>query len=431
MKFITGVKKDLLLTRMLKDDPRMRKLPMGFLLYLRSALKHEKFVEHDGVVVLNSQMPPYGSPAFDNFMKVGEMAIDGRAAPASCHIVVTNRCDFDCWHCSNYHRKDPERDLPKDLLLDTIHKMQEMGNGLIGITGGEPMLREDLVEVIEGIGPKSSVMLFTTGHKLTQEKAHELKKAGLFSMVISLDHYTAKEHDKIRGYEGAFDIALKAIEYSKNAGLYTMVSTVPKNEFVDNGDVWKFMDFVRDIGGVHEIRFLAPIPSGRIVGQRELRWNKEQKEIMWDLHRKGNKSKSYPRISVYSMIESGDVLGCTAGFYHMFIEGDGQVTPCDMIPLSFGNIKDEPFPEIFERMTGAYKKPRNGCFLRAAVGLVKKEFEATGVLPVPYEKSREIVGKIPNKETSKFYKKIGMPQAQVDEWVSREEAIEILGLEDK
>ena len=197
MKFITGPSKNLLLVKMLKDNKRMRKMPKGFLLYLRGALHHEKFVVHDGVTVLNSQMPPYGSEAFDNFMRVGEMAIDGRAAPASCHIVVTNRCDFDCWHCSNYHRKDPDRDLSKDLLLDTIHKMQDMGNGLIGITGGEPLLRDDLVELIEGIGPRSSVMLFTTGHKLTQEKAHELKKAGLFSMVISLDHHTAEEHDKV------------------------------------------------------------------------------------------------------------------------------------------------------------------------------------------------------------------------------------------
>jgi len=431
MKFLTGVKKELLLLKMLKDEPRMRKMPKGFLLYLRNALKYEKFVEHEGVIVLNSQMPPYPGPAFDNFLRVGEMAIDGRPAPASCHIAVTNRCEYDCWHCSNYHRKDPGRDLAKELLLDTIHRMQDMGNSLIGITGGEPLLREDLVELVEGIGPRSSVMLFTTGHKLTQEKANALKAAGLFSMVISLDHYRAKEHDEVRGFKGAYDIAMKAIEYSKRAGLYTIVSTVPKNEFVDNGDVQKFMDFVRDIGGVHEIRFLAPIPSGRIVGQRKLRWSKKQKEIMWELHRKGNRGKDYPRISVYSMIESGDVLGCTAGFYHLFIEGDGQVTPCDMIPLSFGNIKDEPFEAIFEKMTSAYKKPRNGCFLRAAVGLLGKEFEKSGQLPVPYEKTMEIVNKIPNKETSQFYKKLGMPQAQVDEWVSREEALKILGLEDK
>jgi MoaA/NifB/PqqE/SkfB family radical SAM enzyme len=319
--------------------------------------------------------------------------------------VVTNRCNFDCWHCSNYYRDDVE-DLPLDKLLETVHELQDMGNCIIGITGGEPLLREDLTDFIRGIGPKSCVMLFTTGDRLTAEKAKELKDAGLFSIVISLDHFKPELHDEVRGFEGAFDIAMDAVKHSIDVGLYTVISAVPKREWITNGDIWKFMDFVNDLG-VHEVRFLAPIPTGRIVGQQELRWKKEEREEMWKLHKKMNTSKDYPRVTVFSLIESEGILGCTAGYYHMFIEGDGTVTPCDMIPMSFGNIKDDGgVRAAFERMSDTYSMPRNKCYLRAAVKLIGKGYEEEGKLPLSPERSMEIYNRVPNKTCSEFFQRL-------------------------
>ncbi|UCE74460.1 MAG: radical SAM protein [Methanomassiliicoccales archaeon] len=413
MTNITGMKKNVLLLKMLKNE-RVRNLPKSFLFYLKDALKYEKFVELDGKYVLTSQMPPYPGEAFDQFMQIGAMAMEGKAAPASCHIAVTNKCNYDCWHCSNYNREDAE-DLPLDLLLKTVDELQDMGNCIIGITGGEPLLREDLTDFVRGIGPKSCVMLFTTGDGLTKEKTKELKDAGLFSIVISLDHYKPELHDEVRGCEGAFATAIDAIKHAIEEGLFTVVSAVPKREWITNGDIWKFMDFVNDLG-VHEVRFLAPIPTGRIVGQQELRWKKEEREEMWRLHKKMNTSKDYPRVTVFSLIESEGILGCTAGFYHMFIEGDGTVTPCDMIPLSFGNIKDEGgVKSAFERMTQSYTMPRNKCFLRAAVKLIGKAYEEEGKLPLTQEKSVEIYNRVPNRQCSEFFEKLGMPQALASE----------------
>ncbi len=428
-KFITGTKKNLFLLKMLKKK-EIRDFGKDFLFYLKDALKYEKFVEIEGKVVLNSQMPPYGTEAFDRFLSLSSLLKEGKTAPISCHISVTQRCNFSCWHCSNWHRDEVE-DLPLDLLLDTTHRLQEMGNCLIGLTGGEPTMRDDLEDIIRGIGPRSSVLLFTNGTGITEDRAKELKKAGLFSIAISLDHFRPEAHDKLRGHEGAFDIAIKAFDASKNAGLYVIAAAVPTGEMIQKNEVPQFYDFCRDLG-VHEVRVLAPIPTGRIVGNKEARWcgTDEQKQ-MWEYAKKLNLTKDYPRITEFSYMESEGILGCTAGTFHMFIESDGTVTPCDMIPLSFGNIKEEGIEKAYELMSSTFKVPRYECYVRAAVGLFRKAFEAEGKLPFSKEKTLEITGRIKNKKMPEFFQKLGMQQPQFESkrpTVMKREKLDMRGL---
>lgn len=428
-KFITGAKKDLILLKMLKRK-EVRGLGKDFLFYLRNALKYEKFVKLDGQVVLNSQMPPYGSLAFDRFLSLSDMIKNGKTAPISCHISVTQKCNFSCWHCSNWYREEVE-DLPLDLLEDTIGRLQDMGNCLIGITGGEPTMRDDLEDIIKAIVPKSTVLLFTNGYGITEERAKELKKAGLFSISISLDHFHPKIHNKVRGYEKAFDIAVRAFEAAKNAGLYVIAGAVPTREMIQKGEVTKFYDFCKELG-VHEIRVLAPIPTGRIIGHREQRWcGTDEQQKMWEYAKKLNLDKNYPRISEFSLMESEGVLGCTAGTFHMFIETDGTVTPCDMIPLNFGNIKEEGIEKAYELMSSTFKVPRYECFVRAAVGLFRKAFEEEGKLPFSREKSMEICTRIKNKKMPEFFQKLGMPKPEFKEIkpkVLKKERLDLRGL---
>ena len=406
MTNIMGIKKDLLLMKMLKQK-EVRSLPKSFLMYLRSALKYEKFVELNGQYVLNTQMPVYPSAAFTQFLNVGKKVHEGKTAPSSCHIVATRRCDYNCWHCSDANREETE-DLPKDLLLDTIQRLQDMGNSLIGITGGEPLKRDDLEEIIGGIGERSTIMLFTTGHGLTPQRAKRLVDAGVFYAVVSLDHFRPEEHDRLRGFEGSHKIALDAIKMFKEAGAFTVVSSVPTREMLDSGDIWEFMEFIKGLG-VHEVRVLAPIPTGRIVGQRDLRWSKSQAQSMWEVHKKYNADKDAPRVTVFAFIEGEGILGCCAGTFHMFIEGDGTVTPCDMIPLNFGNIKTCGIEKAYNRMADVYKIPRHDCFLRAAVTLIGRGFEEEGRLPLSRERSMDIANKIRNIKMSECFQQLKMP----------------------
>ena len=413
VKFLTGRAKDLMMLKMLKKK-EIRNLDKKFLMYLRSSSKYEKFVEIDGQVVMNSQMPPYGSEGFDRFISMIPRIKRGEKFPFSCNIAVTNRCNFSCWHCSNWGREESE-DFPLELLKETIRKMQEMGNCFIGLTGGEPTLRDDLEEIVEAIGTRSHTILFTNGERLDYDRAKELKKRGLFSASVSLDHYKPEIHDKLRGYKGAFDIAVKAIKASNKAGLYTIAGAVPTKEMIQNGEVPEYYRFLKGIG-VHEVRVLAPIPTGKLVGNREARWcGTEEEKKMWEYHMKLNKDKDFPKISEYSYLESEGMLGCMAGTYHMFIENDGTVTPCDMIPLSFGNVKEEGFETAYSTMAERYKVPRYECFVRAAHALFKKGFDREGKFPLSVDTAMEITGKVRNRRMPEFFKKLGMPPPVFDD----------------
>lgn len=90
MTFITGAKKDFILLKMLKNK-QVRDLDKRFLLYLRKALKYEKFVKLNDQYVLASQLPPFPSEAFDRFLSISKLAKEGKTVPASCYIAVTQR----------------------------------------------------------------------------------------------------------------------------------------------------------------------------------------------------------------------------------------------------------------------------------------------------------------------------------------------------
>lgn len=407
VRYLTGRQKDLVMLKMYKMK-EVRALEKKFLFYLRKSSKEEKFVEIDGKVVMNSQMPPYGSESFKRFLKLIPKIKDGEKFPFLCNIAVTNRCNFNCWHCSNWGREEKE-DFPLEKLKETIWKMQDMGNCFIGITGGEPTLRDDLEDIVEAIGTRSHTILFTNGAKLDVKRAKKLKKLGLFSASVSLDHYKPEIHNKQRGHEDAFETAIKAIKASNEAGLYTVVGTVPTREMINAGEVPEFYKFCASLGA-HEVRVLAPIPTGRLVGDRGARWcGKDEEKQMWEYHKKFNKDKSFPKISEYSYLESEEMLGCMAGTYQTFLENDGTVTPCDMIPLSFGNVFEEDYETIYHRMANRYQVPRHECFVRAAHALFKKGFDKEKTFPLSREQAMEITERIKNKRTSRFFKELGMP----------------------
>ena len=156
--------------------------------------------------------------------------------------------------------------------------------------------------------------------------------------------------------------------------------------------------------------------TGKLVGNREARWcGTEEEKKMWEYHMKLNKDKDFPKISEYSYLESEGMLGCMAGTYHMFIENDGTVTPCDMIPLSFGNVKEEGFETAYSTMAERYKVPRYECFVRAAHALFKKGFDREGKFPLSVDTAMEITGKVRNRRMPEFFKKLGMPPPVFDD----------------
>ena len=102
----------------------------------------------------------------------------GEPLPVVTNFAVTAKCCCNCWHCS-FADRDKRDKLTLDVMRESIAQLQDMGTSVIGFTGGEPLLRKDLEEIIACVDERSMPIFFTTGFQLTRERVRELKDAGL------------------------------------------------------------------------------------------------------------------------------------------------------------------------------------------------------------------------------------------------------------
>jgi len=115
---------------------------------------------------------------------------------------------------------------------------------------------------------------------------------------------------------------------------------------------------------VHEFRILEPIPTGGFYSQRDEILTIEESQKLADFHKHWNKQNQGPAISSFSHLESDLMFGCGAGFHHLFIDAVGNVCPCDLTPLSFGNLLEETLEDIWLRMGETFDLPRCGCLMK-------------------------------------------------------------------
>lgn len=368
---------------------------VNFIKALWLVSKDEKIIRFEGVSIVSSFLPPIPSKAFlqvFNAVPEGKSKFEShvnaiRTAPISMFIAVTERCNYNCWHCSKANRGTTS-DLALDVIRKTISDLQDMGVAIVGLTGGEPLLRNDLEEIISYIDDRSVSIVYTTGNTLTYERAKKLKEAGLFGLGISLDHYDKTIYDKERGHEGAFDTALRAISISKKAKIYTMIQLVATKESLANGDIWKMVEFARKLG-IHEIRILEVMPTGRLLkmsSQDILNFKERQKLI--DIQKRANRRIGYPKVTTFAYTESFERFGCGAGTQHSYIDSHGNLCPCDFVPLSFGNIKERSIKELWKEMNAVIGVPRKTCMI---MELYKKIGESSHKgLPINSRESEEI-----------------------------------------
>jgi MoaA/NifB/PqqE/SkfB family radical SAM enzyme len=387
-------------------NKHIKKIPKKTIFDLFNILKFEKIIKFENKILLSIHAPPYPSKAFDRFLEAGIKAKEGNNIPVLVNFAVTHQCRYHCWHCSASPKKG--KDLPLNIIVETIQKFQEIGTCIFSITGGEPLLRKDLVEIVASIDDRSSVFMFTSGDGLTEEKAKELKDAGLLGVMISLDHYKPEIHDYLRGYKGAYDTVIKGVKNAQKAHLYVGLSCVITKDIIKNNEVWKMLEIAKNLS-VQEISILEPTPVGELFNTDNYLLSIDERKQLIEFHKQINKNrkyKKYPKVSVFLYFESKELMGCTAGYNIVYIDADGNIRPCDFIPLIFGNIQEEPIENLLQKMNCMFNTPRDFCFMLENYKLVRQI--GNGEYPLPYEKSLQVCKKCPSSEIPLFYKKLGV-----------------------
>jgi len=368
------------LFRQMATQAPFNKLHPQVAAFFKNYLAHEKAVRFNGRYVINTHFPPYPSRAFanlaENFNAVG-CAEERRLF--SVTLAVTNRCRYHCWHCYNAGRS--QVDLPLPVLKQTLAALQEMSVVQVTLSGGEPLLRPDLEEIVASFDARTCLNLNTTGAGLTAERARALRENGLFSIGISLDSPDPAEHDRMRGRQGAFETALQGLQLASEAGLYPYVVTVASSRLLEPDPFFEFLRFVQKAGG-REVHLLEPCATGSLQGNTDALLSDRDRQRILDYQETAASDESLPILSSFLYLEGEEAFGCGAGLTHLYLDGSGEVCPCNLVPLSFGNVNRESLSTILERMGTVFKRPRTGC-----IGHILAPHIPEGPMPLPPETS--------------------------------------------
>lgn len=344
------------------------------------ASKDEKVVKHGSTYVYSSFLPAIpsraayqvlygakgeGSPFEDHTQAK-------RKAPISMYMAITNECGYNCSHCSAAERTNQD-DLSTDEIIKLVRDVQNMGTAIIGITGGEPMLRRDLKDIIGAIDERSQTILFSSGVGMSRGRMRVLKEAGLFAVGISLDSSIRDEMDSKRGVSGAFDTALNAIKICREIGIYTMAQVVATRENMKSGELIKTIECAAG-SGAQEVRILETLPAGKLIKmEHNSILTLEERDQLRQMHIDLNKKRGYPKVSVFAHTENFNLFGCGAGTQHSYIDASGNLYPCDFVPLSFGNVREENISTLWADMHEYIGTPRDVCMILELSNLLKNE----------------------------------------------------------
>jgi MoaA/NifB/PqqE/SkfB family radical SAM enzyme len=383
----------------------LTRIPLSYFPFLMG-LPRSRRKWHNGRLFLNSFFPPCPSEPFDRFL--GRL-ISGERRPLSAYMAVTPHCPCHCEHCSYGAR--PKRKMSDEQLFAALRQVRDLGACIIGLTGGEPLLRRDLANLIRTVSADTTTLIFTTGHGLTPERARELAEAGTTCIVLGLESADPGEHDRIRKLPGSFEHVRRAAQASLEAGLFTSFSTIGFAERIDSGEVERIYELARQ-WGVHEIRVPNPVATGGISGRPGLMLQPQQVRRLYDFHIEQNQRRDDgPIVTCFARIESKELFGCGAGYHHMFVDAAGEVCPCDVMPLSFGNLTEQPLTEIWDEMAVYFSRPRCACAMNA----VAPRLPSDPVLPIIPQQSRLLVSPacegdaVPAAYQPRFAKQVARP----------------------
>lgn len=226
------------------------------------------------------------------------------------------------------------------------------------------MLRNDLVEMVARVDKSRAIATcFTSGFRLSEERARELKAAGLYASRISLDSPFEAEHDRIRGREGAYRDAIAGIKNAETAGILTDMFVVVSPHNIDYLE--EFYNLAADLE-MHELSIYEIVAVGRWLDHEDEVITEKDVSRLERFHKSMNSRPEGPRVTALPYFMGPSLFGCFAGKRWIHIASDGEVMPCAYTPLSFGNICEDSLETIWKRMGkhDAYRKDAAYCMMR-------------------------------------------------------------------
>lgn len=262
---------------------------------------------------------------------------------------ITNKCNFMCKHC--HAIAGNARELSFEECISVVEILASAGVGNIIIAGGEPLLKDNIFEIVHKLYEHNiQCSIATNGYYITDDVAEKLAVERVKDVQISLDFYEESMHDSFRGVKGCYRDAFYAIEKCKKQGINVSVNTVLTPYGISTID--KLGDLLR-LSGVNAWRVTINVPKGRGKSlYKEL--HIDEKELINKVYELKQKFPGIviddPLCVMFWGTDNNIAKQCSAGKIMCAIESDGSIKPCIFYENSFGNILNENFKEIWKKM---------------------------------------------------------------------------------
>ncbi len=274
------------------------------------------------------------------------------AGPRVVAWEVTRRCPLACQHCrAGAKDRAYEGELTTAECLRVLDSLAGFGRPMIIWTGGEPMYRPDILDLVRGATARDlrSVMA-PCGTLVTREALLALKDAGVAACSFSLDGATAEAHDAFRGVAGAFANVTRAMDVAAEIGMPFQVNTTVSRL---NRDTLPAIRAEAVARGARTLDLFFLVPVGRGAELRDLALSPDETEtvLRWafEMDRLGpirvRETCAPQAVRIWHTLgrPGHPPAGCMGGRGFVFISHTGVLQPCGFLDVPSGALRDFGF----------------------------------------------------------------------------------------
>ena len=308
---------------------------------------------------------------------------------------LTRNCNLACVHCRASAVNGPhEGELSTGECRKIIDEIVSFSTPTVILTGGEPLMRPDLFDIIEyGENKGLRMVIAVNGTLVDESTARKLKDSGIRRVSLSIDGRGRQSHDAFRGVEGSFDAVLKAARTFSAVDLPFQVNTTVTALNVDEID--DIYSLARSLGAAAwHVFLLVPVGRGKGLKGKELS-ARDYEDVLHHLRRIETENELEIKVTCaphyYRIVaEDGGIpqsAGCLAGKSFMFISHRGQAQPCGYLEMDCGDVRRDGVRKVWEgseiyrnlRDLSSYRGKCGGCrYIRICGGCRARAYEATG-----------------------------------------------------
>jgi radical SAM protein with 4Fe4S-binding SPASM domain len=267
-----------------------------------------------------------------------------RGVPLSAHLDVTYRCNERCEHC--YLEHDGDGEMTTAEITDLLGQLAAAGVFFLTISGGEPLIRRDLFEIIEHARALGfNVKLKTNAVLIREKQARRLRELNVEQIQISVYSHRSEVHDAISKLPGSLKRTVAAIRLLRAHGLkVTLANVLMKGNFQDS-------EGVRRLAAELTANYtLDPTITPMMDGDTSiLRLRISRDDLRGVFHDSNLVGDVDAFCAAPPPVDEGALEGypCSAGHTSCYISPRGEVYPCVQFPLSCGNVREQAFLDIW------------------------------------------------------------------------------------